>query len=368
MRKGQYSIFSKYNLLLLIIFIALAGIAGRRVYGLINHLANDNNSVSDLKDKPSSKKHGSANLTIVINRLPKIVSETSGLIFYSGGLWTHNDSGGLPEIYKFDTITGKVEQTITVENAVNTDWEDIAQDRNFIYIGDFGNNSGTRRDLKIYRIAKNQIPRVGDASLNAKLICFSYSDQSNFSFALNKNNYDCEAMISSGDSLYLFSKRWLDRNSIMYVLPKTPGTWVAQKRDSLDARGLITGADISHALNEVSLIGYSKSTPFIWILYGYTGADFLKGFKQRIKFPGQTGAQTEGIAYAHGRKLFISSEKTLICPQRLYKFNTSPWTKPTSRGWKETGQVSGCGALPDSPDFSSELAETAFSRLGNTIL
>jgi hypothetical protein len=324
-RKGHSVFFSKFNILV-ILCIAIAIIAMRQVYGFIDHKASSSIPLKKYSNKASSKKHGSANLKVVISHLPDALKETSGLIFYAGGLWTHNDSGGLPQIYKFDTLTGKIKQTITIENAVNIDWEDITQDSRFIYIGDFGNNSGNRRDLSIYRIAKSRIPADGDARLMPELIYFKYSDQTDFSYAFNNNNYDCEAMASSGDSLYLFSKRWRDHKSMMYVLPKNPGKWVAQKRDSLDAHALITGATISNSLKEVALIGYNKSTPVMWLLYDYRGSGFIKGLKQRIKFTGQTGAQTEGIAYSHGRNLFISSERTLVCPQRLYKFNTSSWT------------------------------------------
>jgi hypothetical protein len=325
MRKGQYLYISKLILLAIICF-TFVGIAGRQVYGFIDHKAPNVIPLKKASNKAASKKHGSANLKVVISHLPNSLRETSGLIFYAGGLWTHNDSGGQPQIYKFDTLTGQVQQTLTIENAVNVDWEDITQDSRFIYIGDFGNNYGNRRDLSIYRIAKSRIPAVGDARLMPEIISFKYSDQIDFSYALNNNNFDCEAMLCSGDSLYLFSKRWRDHKSMMYVLPKKTGKWVAQKRDSLDAHALITGASISSSLKQVALIGYNKSTPVIWLLYDYRDSGFLKGLKQRIKFTGQTGAQTEGITYSHGKNLFISSERTLVCPQRLYKFNTRPWT------------------------------------------
>jgi hypothetical protein len=367
MRKGHYLFFSKSNLLV-IFCIALAGIAGRQVYGIIDHKVSESNSIESHKVKFSSNNHGSSNLSIVINHLPKKLSETSGLIYYSGGLWTHNDSRGLPQIYKFDTVTGQIKQTITIENAVNVDWEDITQDSRFIYIGDFGNNFGNRRDLSIYRIKKSQIPAFGDATLMPELIFFKYSDQSDFSSAFNNNNYDCEAMLSSGDSLYLFSKRWRDHKSMMYVLPKNPGIWVAQKRDSLDAHALITGAAISNTFKEVALIGYNKSSPVIWFLYDYRGSGFIKGLKQRIKFPRQTGAQTEGITYTHGRNLFISSEKTLICPQRLYRFNSSPWTSETISDYYKTGQDYESDVLLKTQDFSSKLEHISFKSFPKTYL
>ncbi len=91
------------------------------------------------------------------SNLPDKVDETSGLIYLNGYVWTFNDSGGEPEIYKIDNESGKIIQTVRITNGENFDWEDITRDESFIYIGDFGNNWGTRKDLKIYKIAINDI-------------------------------------------------------------------------------------------------------------------------------------------------------------------------------------------------------------------
>ena len=78
------------------------------------------------------------------HELPAEVIETSGLLFLNGKLITHNDSGDDSNLYEIDTITGNITRTVSVSNATNIDWEDIAQDDTYIYIGDFGNNNGTR--------------------------------------------------------------------------------------------------------------------------------------------------------------------------------------------------------------------------------
>ncbi len=97
--------------------------------------------------------------------LPDEVSETSGLIYYDNALWTINDSGNAPILYKLSPETGEVLQRIQIANATNKDWEDLAQDEEHIYIGDFGNNMGKRSKLKILILEKNNIPISGDTSL-----------------------------------------------------------------------------------------------------------------------------------------------------------------------------------------------------------
>ncbi|MCK4287982.1 MAG: T9SS type A sorting domain-containing protein [Bacteroidales bacterium] len=265
---------------------------------------------------------------VVFLNLSSQLEETSGLIFYSGGLWSHNDSGGEPEIYKIDTISGQIIQTISVNNATNIDWEDLSQDENYIYIGDFGNNSGNRQDLKIYRINKEDIPSSGNANINSEIIEFEYSDQHDFTAAFQNNNFDCEAMICIADSIYFFSKNWANSKTKLYALPKTPGNFIAKLRDSFNAEGLITGADINLIKNEITLSGYKNQVwiPFVWLLFDYDGNDFFSGNKRRIELPYIISSQTEGICYYNEKKTFISAEKTQTFPQRIFKLNTGIWT------------------------------------------
>ena len=78
------------------------------------------------------------------------LDESSGLLFYNNKIITHTDSGGKAELYEIDATMGKVTRTVNITNAENVDWEDIGQDGTHIYIGDIGNNSGNRTNLKIY--------------------------------------------------------------------------------------------------------------------------------------------------------------------------------------------------------------------------
>ena len=114
-----------------------------------------------------------ANLGIAIN-------ETSGLVLTDGQLWTHQDSGGPNALFKIDSTSGLVKQIVYVDNYSNVDWEDIAADKDYIYIAETGNNNGTRKDLKILKIAKADIGSTDTVHLNAQAIQFSYADQTTF--------------------------------------------------------------------------------------------------------------------------------------------------------------------------------------------
>ena len=82
-----------------------------------------------------------------------LVIETSGLLRVNDQLWTHNDSGNDPILYRIDPLDGSVLQMLAI-NVPNIDWEDITTDGEFIYIGDVGNNSGDRTDLPRQKSAR----------------------------------------------------------------------------------------------------------------------------------------------------------------------------------------------------------------------
>jgi len=259
--------------------------------------------------------------------LPDEIKESSGLALYNSRYWTINDSGGLPILYGFDTISGEIIQRITILGAMNVDWESLAADDEYIYIGDFGNNSGTRDDLTVYRILKSSIPEQGDGSVSSEKITFSYSDYPSEKITTRDHNFDCEAFLATDNWLFLFSKNRGDQHSKLYRLPKHPGDYVAELITSFNTVGLITGADFNKMENEVTLIGYvdQQWIPFAWLLFDYNGEEFFSGNKRRIDMPNIVATQTEAIVYTTGRHETISSEGHVLFSQSAYGFNSGNW-------------------------------------------
>jgi len=245
-----------------------------------------------------------------------------------------NDSGNDPILFKLDTLNGSILQEITVSNATNVDWESLAQDDDNIYIGDFGNNSGNRDDLKIYIVSKNDLPETGNGSVTSTHLNFTYPDYPGKINKRKQNNFDGEALISIGDSLYIFSKNWEDNQTKLYRLPKIVGTYIAEKLYTFNTSGLITGADYNTAEKEVTLIGYSQATfiPFFWLLFDYYKNDLFSGNKRRMDFPSLTGAQTEAVSYTHGKNGIISNEENAFYNHSAYDFYTGTWTDTNSAG------------------------------------
>jgi hypothetical protein len=219
-------------------------------------------------------------------KLADEVAESSGLQYTAGSLWTFNDSGNAPVLFRVDSTDGHVVQRVRIVNFPNVDWEDIAASPQYLYIGDFGNNGGDRRDLRVLRVPKAALGATADTA-SAQAIRFSYPDQTDFSPRNNRHNFDCEAFFFANDSLHLFTKNWSDLQTRYYTVPATPGTYVAHYKGTFNVNGLITAADISPTGAVAGLLGYNASdgATFLWLLSGYQGAGYLRANKRRIELP-----------------------------------------------------------------------------------
>ncbi|MBN2350310.1 MAG: hypothetical protein JXJ22_15840 [Bacteroidales bacterium] len=252
--------------------------------------------------------------------LPAQLNESSGLLYWNNQFWTFNDGGDDPVLYGLDPNSGDIIRTITLTNAENTDWEDIAQDATKIYIGDFGNNDGDRTNLKVYLIQKTELVNNATNEVQAGILNFNYEDQENFTPAHFANSYDCEAFIASNDNLYLFTKDWINATTTLYTLPAQPGTFTAKKQSTFDVEGLLTGADFSAADSVLVFCGYENYVPFTTVFYSIPEHSFFEGEHRKIRFPEFFGSQIEGVTLFSKDSLYFSSEDSGL-PQGLFLLN-----------------------------------------------
>lgn len=255
--------------------------------------------------------HGQKLKPKTITILSDSISETSGLIAFDNLLWTHNDDKD-NTLYALDTL-GKIKKKVVFPNLKNNDWEEISQDKNYIYIGDFGNNfSGNRTDFRIIKIDKKTFY---EKKPKTEIISFSYENQTNFkSQKTNTTNFDCEALIVQNDTIYLFTKQWRKKQSSVYALPNSAGNHIAKLQTTLNTKGLITGATFLSSSKTIVLCGYSKKAkPFLYIISGFKNNDFesVKKEKIKLKLPFH---QVEAIATFDDSRLYITNEKLVIKP------------------------------------------------------
>ena len=278
-----------------------------------------------------AQEEGTANYTLIYlpqfkSELPEEVKETSGLFMHNGRLWTHNDSGGKPILYALDTTTFEIVQRVTLANVKNKDWEDVCTDDEHVYVGDFGNNKGKRKGLRIYTFPLSELPTEGDASVTADSITFRYADQTEFEFKKYEHDYDCESLFAGDSCLYIFSKCWKTGTTRLYRIPKTPGDYVIEPVNGFNSQGLITGADYDRKNHVLVVVGYVKDIwlPFMYLIYDFDEAG-VKLSHRRIEMPQLTGAQTEGICFFKEGMCYLSAETSPTMTSRVFVTDFRKW-------------------------------------------
>ncbi len=306
-------------LLLGLIIMPFFGFA--QLLGCTDPLANNYNSGTLIND--GSCLYSTDTIDVIESRaLPTILNGTSGLLFFQDSLLTHNDHGDV-RFYLFDKDNPDDYNLILFDSITINDWEDIASDNVYFYLGDFGNNeSGNRTDLKIFKIKKSEIKN----NPLPKTIHFSYENQIDFT-AQNPNNtdFDCEAFIVTDNRIFLFTKQWVSGKTSIYELNKDSSFQTALYKGMYNVNGLITGATFLKDKNLLVLSGYSKFLlPFVYLFYDFQDNNFFDGNKRKIilNLPLH---QVEGITTKDGITYYLTNEKfsygTNEIPSQLHKID-----------------------------------------------
>jgi hypothetical protein len=255
------------------------------------------------------QSHGQTIQTRAVAPLGFDLRESSGLTQVDGNLITHNDSGNDPILFEIDTIAGNASRHVWVTNATNRDWEAITRDQNFLYIGDFGNNLGNRTDLCIYRIAISDYLNTPNDSVLADTILFHYPEQVVFPGQPFQTAFDAEALIAMGDSLYLFTKNWTGSYSLLYALPKQPGTFAASMVDTIPVTGLVTDATFDSQNSRITLTTNTPQQPRLMVFFQSDSTRWSPvGAAINMPLVVTGSIQVEAIHYGGGNQFWITSE------------------------------------------------------------
>ena len=252
------------------------------------------------------------------------LSEPSGLAassHHADVFWTHDDSGGNPEIFAVNRV-GEVLGVFKVEGAEANDWEAIATDRKGkLYIGDFGNNRNKRRDLVIYQVREpsfepGEKPIQGTTKVE-RAVRFFYPEQTKFPDKKEKN-FDAESLFWDSGSLYLLTKHRSDMSTTLYTVPiqESSKPLPAKKLGVFDVGGdpgnfggRVTGADLSADGQYLAVLTYHAI--FIFERPAQ-GMNFFTNLKNRIALNQDICDQVEGIAWDGDALLFNNEDSEVF--------------------------------------------------------
>lgn len=199
--------------------------------------------------------------------LPEEISETSGIAWQDASLWTHNDSGDGPVLYRLSARTGAVERRVRLQDSINLDWEELAASEQGVYVLDCGNNLGQREWMQAYHVSWQALK---GASARSELLEFRFADAKPAHAAYAHDN-DCEAATVVGRDLWVFTKNWSNQKTRLYRLDTgKAGQQSLQPVATFPVAGLVTAADYDPESSRLALLGYTKSRllpkPFLWLV------------------------------------------------------------------------------------------------------
>lgn len=226
-----------------------------------------------------------------------------------------NDGGNKAELYLID-LKGNPKKTVAVSNATNVDWEDLAKDEEYLYIGDIGNNKNQRKDLCVYKIKIDDI--LNKTEVVAEKISFNYYDQKAFPPSKEFLNFDAEGMIVYRNAIFIFSKNRTEPfngTCMVYSIPKTTGNYTAKYQTDFIVgdegwwKDAITAADIFE--EEVFILTYNR-------VFKLNIADLNKKSTFTAVFERTT--QKEAIIVIDKQTIMIADEKQkIVGGGNLYK-------------------------------------------------
>jgi len=255
-----------------------------------------------------------AQRVINLGQMPPEISESSGLELGDepNTFYTHSDHGSSSAtLYKISQ-NGKLLETHAIAGASLVDWEDLTRDESGnLFIGDIGNNSGNRSELKIYKV------RASDPG-SAQTISFSYDSRDAVESkgkkgkgkAKTARSFNSEAMFWHNGNIYLVTKAsGGGGDAHLFQVSDSPGTHTAKHLGQKALGDKITSADISPSGDKLVLMSVGKLHVF-----NLNGSDYFKGDPQTINL-GNVG-QTEGLVFTDNNTIVFCNESG-----QLYKFS-----------------------------------------------
>lgn len=192
------------------------------------------------------------------------IKESSGIVAsrqFEGVYWTLNDSGNPATLYA-TKLNGELIQEITVKGSGNFDWEALGiDDKNQLWIGEIGNNSRLRFDLKVVVVAEPNPFAETEAEVIAS-----------YPYRYPNENVDAEGLFILDGVPYIVSKE--RERAVLYRFPTLQVSDTKQVLERVgefaDAK-FVTGAGVSEDGTRLAVCTYDA----LWV-YHSTAGDLAK--------------------------------------------------------------------------------------------
>ncbi len=113
------------RLLLVAFYLSNTLTATSQTAGCTDPLANNYQPAAIINNGSCTYNKTFYNPPIKVDPINRILIESSGLQMAGNFLWSFNDGGGAAAIYRIDTLTNALLQTVYLKGAKNVDWEEI---------------------------------------------------------------------------------------------------------------------------------------------------------------------------------------------------------------------------------------------------
>ena len=187
------------------------------------------------------------------------IQESSGIVAsrqFEGVYWTLNDSGNPAALYATKR-NGELIQKIAVHGSRNFDWEALGiDDKNQLWIGEIGNNSRLRFDLKVVVVAEPDPFAEAAAEVIAS-----------YPYRYPNENVDAEGLFILEGIPYIVSKE--RERAVLYRFPalKPDKKQVLERVGEFAEAKFVTGAGVSEDGTRLAVCTYDA----LWVYHRATG-------------------------------------------------------------------------------------------------
>ncbi|RKU39669.1 hypothetical protein C6496_00115 [Candidatus Poribacteria bacterium] len=200
------------------------------------------------------------------------IQESSGIVTsqqFEGVYWTLNDSGNPATLYA-TKLNGELIQEIAVQGSKNFDWEALGIDaENRLWIGEIGNNSRLRQDLKVVMVAEPDPFNDTEVEVIAS-----------YPYRYPNENVDAEGLFITGGIPYIVSKE--RERAVLYRFPtlEPDVKQVLERVGEFAEAKFITGAGLSEDGTRLAVCTYDA----LWVYQGTSDnlAQLIQGVPRHL--------------------------------------------------------------------------------------